>query len=862
MSRFARFFYIVFSVMLLVGLSTGNVGSVSAQGNGRAILVVYNDSAANKFGRYLGEILRAEGLNSFDMASLGSVSASQLGSYRAVILAETPLTSGQATLFNNYVNGGGYLIAMRPDAQIKSLFGLNTANGTQSDGYLAMPGNGPSQGLSTATLQIHGITDRYSLSSGAVAIAQLYSSATASTAYPAIARSANGRGTAFLYDLARNVVYTRQGNPANANIDRDGDGVLRTIDLFQGSTPWVNLDRVAIPQADIQQRLFARLVRDAVANAHPLPQLWYFPGTAKSVLVVTSDAHANPVAWYQTVVNSMNALNADVTFYLSIGGGLANSQVQTWRGQGHEFGIHPYANRPDTYPPYNITSLSQGYTVYSNWFGLTFSTPKSRTVRNHQVAWRGWTDAADYAVANGMAMDTNFYSWGRWLRKSNGTWARGYINGSGQPMKFMRADGTILPYYQQMTTLVDEQLVSGAGDGGTLENLSVSGAATVSRQLIDASIAGDYAAIMTQFHVDYYAVTRTWAENVVSYAASKSMPLWNADRWLQFTESRYGANYNALNWNGSTRTLSFNLSAPTMSGTTVSTMLPLNYLGGNLESVQVDGAGVSYTTQTISGVNVAFVTTSAGNHSFVADYAGSSGPTATPTTPTAEPTTPTPEPTTATPITPTATPTTPTATPTTPTAEPTTPTPEPTTPPPGGSQTITLQINDANNDVNEVNDTLNASQPAIWIGNGGSTTTSYTGLRFTNVSIPRGATITSAYLQFYSAQSQWILLNLQLSAEAADNSQPFVSNSRPSQRPLTSILNHSSDIGWSANTWYNFNEMASVVQQVVNRSGWQSGNSLSIILKGTGTGTWGRKFVYGLEGAPGFAARLVITYSS
>jgi hypothetical protein len=861
MSRFARFFYIVFSVMLLVGLSAENVRPVSAQGNGRPILVVYNDSAANRFGRYLGEILRAEGLNSFDMASLVSVSASQLGSYRAVILAETPLTSGQASLFTNYVNGGGYLIAMRPDAQIKNLFGLNTANGTQADGYLAMPGNGPSQGLSTATLQIHGTTDRYSLSSGAVTIAQLYSNATTSTAYPAVARSANGRGTAFLYDLARNVVYTRQGNPANANIDVDNDTVLRTIDLFQGSTPWVNLDKVAIPQADMQQRLFARLVRDAVANAHPLPQLWYFPGTAKSVLVITSDAHANPVAWYQTVVTSMNALNADVTFYLSIGGGLANSQVQTWRGQGHEFGIHPYAYRPDTYPPYNITSLSQGYTVYSNWFGMTFSTPKSRTVRNHQVAWRGWTDAADYAVANGMAMDTNFYSWGRWLRKSNGTWARGYVNGSGQPMKFMRADGTILPYYQQMTTLVDEQLISGAGDGGTLENLSVSGAATVSRQLIDASIAGDYAAIMTQFHVDYYAVTRSWAENVVSYAASKSMPLWNADRWLQFTESRYGANYNNLNWNGSTRTLSFNLSAPTMSGTTLSTMLPLNYLGGNLESVQVDGAGASYTTQTISGVNVAFVTVSAGNHSFVVDYAGSSGPSTPTNTPTNTPTA-----TNVPPNTPTNTPTntpifspTPTNTPT-PTDTPTN-TPTPTTNP-GGSQTITLQINNSTNDVNEVNGTLAASQPAIWIGNGGSTTTSYTGLRFTDVSIPRGATITSAYLQFYSAQSQWILLNLQLSAEAADNSLPFASNSRPSQRPLTSILNHSSDVGWDANTWYNFNEMASVVQQVVNRSGWQSGNSLSIILKGIGTGTWGRKFVYGFEGSAGFAARLVITYSN
>lgn len=619
---------------------------VSAQSNGRPILVVYNDSATNKFGRYLGEILRAEGLNSFDMSSLGSVNVSLLTAYRVVVLAETTLSSAQATVFNNYVNGGGYLIAMRPDAQIKNLFGLNTASGVQTNGYIKMPGSGPSQGLSTATLQIHGDTSRYTLSSGAVSIAQLYSSATASTAYPAVARSSNGRATAFLYDLARNVAYTRQGNPSNANVDIDGDGVFRTVDLFDApgsNAPWVNLDKVSIPQADEQQRLFARLVKEAVSNAHPLPQLWYFPGTAKSVLVITSDAHANPLTWHQTLIDSMNARNADVTFYFSIGGSISNTYVQAWRSQGHEFGIHPYAYRPDTYPPYNITSLDQGFTVLSNWFGMTYTSLKSRTVRNHQVAWKGWTDGADIASSSGMALDTNFYTWGTWLRRTNGTWAHGYINGSGQPMKFIKSNGTIVPYFQQVTALVDEQLIGGAGAGSQNENLSIAGATTVSQQLIDASVGGDYAAIMTQFHVDYYGVARTWAENTVSYAASKGMPLWNADRWLAFTETRYGTNFNNLNWNSSTRTLSFNLSAPTLSGTTLSLMVPLTHQGGNLASVTVDGSNAGFTTQNIKGSNVAFVTVSAANHSVVVDYTGSSGgptPTNTPTptrTPTSTP---------------------------------------------------------------------------------------------------------------------------------------------------------------------------------------------------------------------------------
>jgi hypothetical protein len=55
-------------------------------------------------------------------------------------------------------------------------------------------------------------------------------------------------------------------------------------------------------------------------------------------------------------------------------------------------------------------------------------------------------------------------------------------------------------------------------------------------------------------------------------------------------------------------------------------------------------------------------------------------------------------------------------------------------------------------------------------------------------------------------------------------------------------------------------EMVPVVQEVVNRADWQSGNSLSIIVRGTG-GAWGRKFVRSYEAGASFAPRLVVTYT-
>lgn len=126
--------------------------------------------------------------------------------------------------------------------------------------------------------------------------------------------------------------------------------------------------------------------------------------------------------------------------------------------------------------------------------------------------------------------------------------------------------------------------------------------------------------------------------------------------------------------------------------------------------------------------------------------------------------------------------------------------------------------------------------------------------------IPPGARIVSARLKVYSVQSGWITVNLNLGAEATGNSAVFSSSNLPSQRTLTtSKVSHSSNVPWIANTWYDFDEMAPVVQEVISRSEWRSGNSLSIIMKGTGT-AWSRKFIQDYSLNPAHAVKLVIIY--
>ena len=149
-------------------------------------------------------------------------------------------------------------------------------------------------------MQFHGTADLYTVN-GASSLATLYTDASTASANPAVTlRSVGGNGgqaAAFTYDLAQSIVLTRQGNPAWAGQERDGDPPIRNNDLFYGNKAgdpqpdWVNLDKVAIPQADEQQRLLANMIISMNANKKPFPRFWYFPNNHKAVVVMTADNH-------------------------------------------------------------------------------------------------------------------------------------------------------------------------------------------------------------------------------------------------------------------------------------------------------------------------------------------------------------------------------------------------------------------------------------------------------------------------------------------------------------------------------------------------------------------------------------------
>ncbi len=105
------------------------------------------------------------------------------------------------------------------------------------------------------------------------------------------------------------------------------------------------------------------------------------------------------------------------------------------------------------------------------------------------------------------------------------------------------------------------------------------------------------------------------------------------------------------------------------------------------------------------------------------------------------------------------------------------------------------------------------------------------GLRFQNVGIPQGATITSARIDFTSGFATTDEAIIDIHGESAGNSEPF-SNSEPiSERTKTT-----SKVRWEAEPWewtdseYSSPEIKNILQEIINKSDWCGNNALSLIL--------------------------------
>lgn len=616
------------------------------------IVVLSNPAAQPNFAAFLGEILRAEGVLGFVETSLAGFDWAALRSEQTVLLGEGTLSLEEAGRLHAHIERGGGLIALRPHFLLADVLGLRRAAGNTADGYLRTSEHAIAEGIDSGPLQVHAPADHYRATDAEV-IAWLCNGAGEVSDHPAVTLRVLGSGAdrgmaaMWAFDLARSVIYTRQGNPAWADQDRDGLEGIRACDMFVG---WIDLDRIQIPQADEQQRLLVNLL-SAISQRQPVvapvPRLWYFPERADSLLVATGDSHTNPPGAIERVLQQVEQRGGTMSVYYTpetgsatrramrrarewasalpvIGPRLSNdlnvtpADADDWRARGHEFALHPYVEG----------GLEAGWREYWDAFtGLGLG--QFDSTRTHRVLWSGWTDTAQVQAGYDVRMNMDYYHVGPAFQKPDGQWAYGYFTGSGLPMRFSDGRGKLLNIYQQLTPLVDEQVLT-LPWASNPASLDVAGAVAISQALIDQAINGSFAAISAQFHIDPFAIPGPWMSDALQwlgatldYCVENGVPIWSASRWTRFTQARSNAAMSAQAWDAERQTLMFELTLDAGADAKFALMLPARHGAARLMQFDVDGETAATHERQVGGISYVAALLPGGEHSVAATYGSS-----------------------------------------------------------------------------------------------------------------------------------------------------------------------------------------------------------------------------------------------
>ena len=538
-----------------------------------------------------------------------------LANYEVAILGEVNVNPAQVSLLTDWVNAGKTLITMKPDAALYPLLGIESASGTLSDKYLLFDtANGPGVGLVDETIQYHSAADLYTLSTTdtPTILATLYSDATTATTNPAVITRNVGAGkvVAFAYDLAKSVVYTRQGNPNWAGQQRDdqNDGNIRSNDLFTGTggeSDWIDFNKIQIPQADEQQHLLSNIIMQSIQSKMPLPKFWFLPRKLKAAVVMTGDDHGNngTAGRFDYYLSFGNNTAEDVLNWRAIRGTsyiyestpLSNTAAANYEAQGFEIGLHVNSGCN----VYTYSSLQNSFTTqFSAFNGKYTSLSAVKTNRTHCISWSDWASKPKVETANGIHLNTDYYYWpASWVQDRPGL-----FTGSGMPMRFADLDGTLLNDYQVTTQIPDESGLNVANFINTL---------------IDNAKGpkGYYGVFCANMHTDSNNSDNPsviGSNAIVASAIANEIPVISAKQMLTWLDGRNASTYTNISF--ADNTLAFEITQAS-GAHDLQGMIPVTSSNGELISLLRSGSPVSYTTEIIKGINYAFFDAISGTYS-------------------------------------------------------------------------------------------------------------------------------------------------------------------------------------------------------------------------------------------------------
>lgn len=181
------------------------------------------------------------------------------------------------------------------------------------------------------------------------------------------------------------------------------------------------------------------------------------------------------------------------------------------------------------------------------------------------------------------------------------------------------------------------------------------------------------------------------------------------------------------------------------------------------------------------------------------------------------------------------------------------------------SKTITSIISSGNDDAEQYQSSgkmyLNSTDLEL-VYDGSSKGNQHVGLLFRNLNIPKSATITNAYIQFTVDEKNSGSTSLAIKVEDSSNAQNITTQSSS----ITSRSYYNQSVNWGPSSWNTIGasgigertpDLKTLVQHIVNKSSWNTNNSMMFYISGTGERT-----AESYEGSSTKAPKLVISYTT
>ena len=136
----------------------------------------------------------------------------------------------------------------------------------------------------------------------------------------------------------------------------------------------------------------------------------------------------------------------------------------------------------------------------------------------------------------------------------------------------------------------------------------------------------------------------------------------------------------------------------------------------------------------------------------------------------------------------------------------------------------------------------------------------FTAWRFENFDIPQGAKILGAKLETFCGHYSSNAITIRYMGQASDNAEPFSESPYDlSNRPVTWSGIIDSPEPWQRMAWNASPDLSSILEEIVDRPGWKSGNALALFA--VNEASKGKRVVYTCDQTAYYGARLIVTYS-